>query len=144
MDFNKVCSLGVWFQIYAKFLLKGMTRTVADPTICGIQCGDVEVLAIPGLVCCGRATFEQLSVVSMRLPSSPACADALQDTLQFGKRVASANVTAQVGACPGSLCQPNIHCIATALSNSPQGQQFSTSKSDITRLGDCIVHDLQR
>ena len=80
----------------------------------------------------------------MKLPRSPACADALQDTLQFGKTVASADVNVQMEACSSSLCQPNIHCTVTPLSNSPQGQQFSTSKSHIARLGNCIVRDLQR
>jgi hypothetical protein len=82
MDFNKVCRLGVCFQMYANFLLKNMTsadRTVAASTIGGGQGGGVEVTAVPGLVCCTRAIFEQFSVISMKLPSSPACVDASQD-----------------------------------------------------------------
>ncbi len=86
MDFSQVCRLGallgVCFRMYATFLLKGMTvlTGLLQPPIGGLQWGDVEVLAIPGLVCCARVTFEQPTIVSMKLPSSPACADASQDT----------------------------------------------------------------
>lgn len=94
-------------------------RTVEAPTWWTARGGGGlwELSAIPGLICCAKVTFEQSSVVSMKLPSSPACADASQDTLQFGKRAASADVNVQKEACPGSLCQSTIRCTATGLSN---------------------------
>ena len=45
----------------------------------------LPVLAVPGLVWCARAPFEQLSVVSMKLPGSPACADASQTPFHAAK-----------------------------------------------------------